>query len=310
MGKSPAAQPPAAACTPAAAPWTSPAARPPPTRPPAVTLNNSTVSGNSASGSHSAGGVENVAFVVYNATLLLLDSTIANNTVSSSDGTGSQLWSGVLTGGTGSAAIQFRNSIVAGSGQRPNLLADRGGTFLSEGHNLSNDDGSGLLTGPGDLTNTDPVLGPLQDNGGPTLTHALLAGSPALNAGDPAQLGVADQRGVVRRGGVNIGAYQASATAFALAAAGPVTAGVPFDLLVTAVDPFGQVAVGYTGTVTFATDDPDGALPADYAFTAADAGSHAFQGGVTLYADGSLLTARDTRDDTLPGSLVITFGGR
>jgi hypothetical protein len=59
----------------------------------------------------------------------------------------------------------------------------------------------------------DPMLGPLQNNGGPTETMAVLAGSPALNAGDPSQLGVADQRGVVRDGGVNIGAYQASASA-------------------------------------------------------------------------------------------------
>jgi hypothetical protein len=114
---------------------------------------------------------------------------------------------------------------------------------------------------------------------------------------------------VARRGGVSIGAYQASASAFLLAAAGPVTAGVPFELVVTAVDVFGQVAVGYAGTVTLATDDPDGALPADYTFTPADAGTHAFVGGVTLYADGSLLTARDARDDTLTSSLVIAFGG-
>src|SRR5262249_19266643 len=60
-------------------------------------------------------------------------------------------------------------------------------------------------------------LGPLQDNGGPTQTIAPLAGSPALNAGDPAQLGVPDQRGVVRSGGVNIGAYQASASTYVFA---------------------------------------------------------------------------------------------
>ena len=40
-------------------------------------------------------------------------------------------------------------------------------------------------TGPGDQINTDPMLGPLQDNGGPTFTHALLPGSPAIDAGDP-----------------------------------------------------------------------------------------------------------------------------
>src|SRR6202011_4473543 len=103
----------------------------------------------------------------------------------------------------------------------------------------------------------DPQFGPLQDNGGPTKTMALLPGSPALNAGDPAQLGVADQRGVVRAGGVNIGAYQASASAFVISAPDTVQSGVPFDVTVTAVDPFNQVAVGYTGPVTFSTTDSD-----------------------------------------------------
>jgi hypothetical protein len=41
------------------------------------------------------------------------------------------------------------------------------------------------LNGPGDQINTDPLLGPLQDNGGPTLTHLPLPGSPAIDAGDP-----------------------------------------------------------------------------------------------------------------------------
>jgi hypothetical protein len=44
---------------------------------------------------------------------------------------------------------------------------------------LIRSDGAGILTGPGDQINTDPILGPLQDNGGPTFTHALLPGSPA-----------------------------------------------------------------------------------------------------------------------------------
>jgi hypothetical protein len=77
---------------------------------------------------------------------------------------------------------------------------------------------------------------------------------------------------------------------------------------VLAVDLFGQVAVGYTGTVTFATDDPDGAVPPDYTFTAADAGSHTFAAGVTLYADGSLVTDTDTQQDSLTGSVVVPLG--
>ena len=59
------------------------------------------------------------------------------------------------------------------------------GTVTSLGYNLSSDDGGGYLNGPGDQINTDPMLGPLQDNGGPTFTHALLPGSPAIDSGDP-----------------------------------------------------------------------------------------------------------------------------
>jgi hypothetical protein len=134
----------------------------------------------------------------------------------------------------------------------------------------------------------DPLLGPLQENGGPTKTHALLAGSPALNAGDPVQLGVADQRGVVRAGGVNIGAYQASASAFVVTVSGTVASGTPFDVSVQAVDVFGQVAFGYRGTVTFSVTDPDPAvvLPTDYTFTDDDQGTHPFTSGFTLITPG------------------------
>jgi len=65
-----------------------------------------------------------------------------------------------------------------------NIFNDAG-TVSSLGYNLSSDDGGGYLTGAGDQINTDPLLGPLQDNGGPTLTHLPLTGSPAIDAGDP-----------------------------------------------------------------------------------------------------------------------------
>jgi len=64
-------------------------------------------------------------------------------------------------------------------------IVNGGGTVTSHGYNLSSDDGGGYLASPGDQINTDPLLGPLQDNGGPTLTHAPLPGSPAIDAGDP-----------------------------------------------------------------------------------------------------------------------------
>jgi hypothetical protein len=68
------------------------------------------------------------------------------------------------------------------------------------------DDGSCVLTGPGDQERTDPLLGPLQDNGGPTLTFAPLAGSPAVDQGSPAGCPATDQRGVSRpRDGDGVG---------------------------------------------------------------------------------------------------------
>jgi len=71
------------------------------------------------------------------------------------------------------------------------------GTVTSYGYNVSSDDGGGYLNGTGDQINTNPLLGPLQNNGGPTFTHALLPGSPAVNAGDPNFVGPPDydQRG-------------------------------------------------------------------------------------------------------------------
>jgi hypothetical protein len=142
---------------------------------------------------------------------------------------------------------------------------------------------------------------------------ALVPGSPALNAGDPGQLGVPDQRGLVRSSGVNIGAYQASATTFVVDAPATVTAGIPFDVTVTAVDPFGQVAVGYGGTVTFSTTDPDPdvVLPADYTFTSDDSGQHTFTdtglGETTLRTPGEqLLTVTDTADGAITGSAIVT----
>jgi hypothetical protein len=71
------------------------------------------------------------------------------------------------------------------------------GTFTSLGHNLSGD-ASCSTGGAGDRVNIPVHLGPLQDNGGPTLTHGLRGDSPALDAGDGPSCPATDQRGVAR----------------------------------------------------------------------------------------------------------------
>jgi hypothetical protein len=303
-----------------------------------LTLRDSTLSGNSASsgdsGSAVGGGIANVG------TLSVINCTLSDNSTSSvffgGGGAGICNSSGTLTlsNSTLSGNRASSQSRAAGGGIL-NLLgmvmigntivahntatssADAAGDLSSQGYNLIGDGtGSSGYVGT-DLVGTanmpvDPMLGPLQNNGGPTATMALLPGSPALNAGDPAQLGVADQRGVVRNGGVNIGAYQASARAFVLVAPPKVTSGVPFNMSVTAVDPFGQLAAGYTGTVTFATTDPDARviLPADYPFTAADGGVHTFTdtglGETTLWTRGrQMVTATNTGDESIVGSVRV-----
>ncbi len=115
----------------------------------------------------------------------------------------------------------LRNTIVANSTAGRDCSGPS--PVISEGYNLDSDGTCGFA-GEGDLPNTDPLLGPLQDNGGPTLTHALLAGSPAIDAGNPAGCTdpwgnslTTDQRGEVRPAdgdcdGVpicDIGAYEA-----------------------------------------------------------------------------------------------------
>jgi hypothetical protein len=95
-----------------------------------------------------------------------------------------------------------------------NLYVNGGGAVTSLGYNISSDDAGGFLTGPGDQLFTNPMLGPLQDNGGPTFTHALLPGSPAINAGNPnfTPPPLFDQRGAgfdrIVNGRIDVGSFE------------------------------------------------------------------------------------------------------
>jgi predicted outer membrane repeat protein len=112
----------------------------------------------------------------------------------------------------GAAAIQLSNNIFKTGTSGANIV-NSAGTIISQGHNLSSDNGGGYLTGAGDQVNTDPMLDPagLQNNGGPTPTIALQAGSPAINAGDP-NAPPRDQRYYIRSGAPDIGAFEFGGT--------------------------------------------------------------------------------------------------
>jgi hypothetical protein len=102
--------------------------------------------------------------------------------------------------------VSVKNTIVA-----DNLGPNCGGIALSAtSYNLEDTNTCGF-SAAADQPVTDPLLGPLADNGGPTMTHALLANSPAIDAGSPdCPPPGRDQRGVIRpqRDGCDIGAYE------------------------------------------------------------------------------------------------------
>jgi hypothetical protein len=158
-----------------------------------ITLTNATTD-NGGGAIHTFGPVE------------VSNATIAGNRTNASGG-------GILSDGS----LDLKDTIIADNG------ADNcggTGTFSSAGFNLESTNTCGL-NATGDLVNTEPKLGPLQNNGGPTLTQALPAGSPAVDAGSCTDiLGnplTTDQRGVARPqpagGKCDIGAYELAPTA-------------------------------------------------------------------------------------------------
>jgi hypothetical protein len=159
-------------------------------------LENVTVSGNSASdmGGGIASSGTNVGGSMTLTSLTISNCSLNNNSASAG---------GSLFNQFGTATL--RNTIIVNS----SLGGGCDGTIISSGHNLESGNTCGL-TGAGDLTNTNPLLGPLQDNGGPTFTHALLEGSPAIDAGINGGVLSTDQRGYPRiwNGTVDIGAYE------------------------------------------------------------------------------------------------------
>jgi hypothetical protein len=174
-----------------------------------------------ANGNGGAGGTGGNGFgAVYDAVggLHLTNCTLAFN--SANGGWGGE---GGAGGGSGTSNPGFPGpggSSGAGVGGGINggfiintLLAANGGncsgSVTDGGHNLSSD-GTCSFTNVGSMNNTDPNIGPVADNGGPTLTMALLPGSPAIDAGNPSLAPGTDQRGFPRPAGLapDIGAFE------------------------------------------------------------------------------------------------------
>jgi len=183
-----------------------------------VTVANSTISGNTvAPAAYSGGGGFWVGGLAGfpPGVLHLINSTVANNSAATEGG--------AVTSWTESASavatITAVNTIVSGNSAPAgaNCYDGVGGLnspFVSAGYNLENLNTCNFDQ-PSDQPNTNPLLGALANNGGPSATHALLDGSPAIDAADNATCAAApvsgvDQRGILRPQGLvcDIGAYE------------------------------------------------------------------------------------------------------
>jgi hypothetical protein len=167
-----------------------------------VALTNCTVSGNDC-GSGGGGGIANTDSGV----VTLTNCTVTGNLAAAGSGIA-----------IGSGTVNARNTIIAGN-TGSNL--DYNGRLTSRGYNLIGKPGlvDGDLTG--NILGVSPLLGPLGNYGGPTQTHALLPGSPAINAGNNcvtiaggclASPVITDQRGIgfnrIVGSAVDIGAFE------------------------------------------------------------------------------------------------------
>jgi hypothetical protein len=174
-----------------------------------LTITNSTFSGNMARSSllgSVAGGILNGGLFRSSGTLAINNSTLSGNVARGGKGGG-------IFNVKGSTVV-LQNSIVAN-----NTGGNCHGAVTSHGYNLSSD-GTCDFDRAGDLNDTDPKLGQLRNNGGPTKTLALLPGSPAIDSGNPngctdgkGHLLKTDQRGEPRpdqedESGCDRGAYE------------------------------------------------------------------------------------------------------
>lgn len=166
------------------------------------TITNTTISGNSSIGLSGGGGI-----LQDRGTLNIFNSTIASNS------------DPVLAGGIRSrrGTLNLSNTIVANNGDiLPNADMNVHGS-VTQGTDVNNLVERGNFGNP--VTTFDPLLGPLQNNGGATLTHALLSGSPAIDSGDTLACPLSDQTGQVRPAGAacDLGAVESQTPATCLA---------------------------------------------------------------------------------------------
>ncbi|HQU83248.1 MAG TPA: VCBS repeat-containing protein [Pyrinomonadaceae bacterium] len=157
-----------------------------------MTVTNTTISNNLANTETTqSGGAGGGIFADGPGIITVTSSTINGNSTNGGGG-------GIQCGGFSGCVMNLGSSIIANntSGIGPDLSGD----FTSQGYNLIENTAGASIGGTltGNILGVDPKLGALSFNGGQTRTHALLAGSPAIDAGNPTTFPATDQRGITR----------------------------------------------------------------------------------------------------------------
>jgi hypothetical protein len=140
------------------------------------------------------------------------------------------------------------------------------------------------------------------DQGTHTFTATLkTAGGQVLAATDTGTYGVSGSEW-------GIAVQPAAASKFVLSAPASAQIGVAFSVTLTVEDAYGNVVTGYTGTVHFRSNDSTATLPANYTFTAADAGVHTWTGVILRRKGNRTLTVTDTLNSSLTATDTISVG--
>ncbi|MEX2373570.1 MAG: choice-of-anchor Q domain-containing protein, partial [Dehalococcoidia bacterium] len=282
-----------------------------------LTIRGSTFSGNDADGPGMSGGAI-VIFTAGGGPVVISNSTFSGNTVSTGTGGAISVTAGdtveltnvTITGNSAAGqgggirvdaggAVNLTNTIIA------NNTAPTGpdcvGTVTSVNNNIIEDPSDCTVAGAGAVINADPFLGLLASNGGPTQTHALLTGSPAIDAGDNAACAAApvngvDQRGVTRPQGAtcDIGAYEALQISIAdIAQAEGDAGGTAFNAFVTLS---AGIPAGFPDvTVDYGTADGTAVAASDY--TAVAGTTLTFAAGGAATQNAAVDVAGDTTDE-------------
>jgi hypothetical protein len=173
----------------------------------ALVLSNCSLAGNKS-------GNRGAAVNSYGTTNATVTTTIAHCTLVDNVSSGNEGTIYNWNNGATSVTTSLSHTLLKTVSGKSSFDQD-GGTIVSNGYNLTNEDASGVLNQSGDRNDvTDFHLGTLQNNGGPTQTIALLSGSPAINAGEQNYNGplTTDQRGSgflrVKGARLDIGAFE------------------------------------------------------------------------------------------------------